>query len=283
MQSTPSNGDHVAEYYDHMMDGHVFIRDTMQALLETADHRIRQRDGRMRVLQLGSHAGIVTQTFLARWPNIEITIHDDDRDMLSLAQERLAGRSVRLCGGPLRSLDAEPDLVLSIARHHHLPHDYLQSLREIMPANAVYVLADELCPEYCNNEQRRRIEEAEVLHIERGYVLTSRAYVADFHEKGALPEAAIELERSRRKALWHWYRFVADYAVEKGYFDVAAAELRSACDDFITGSDAEHKFGPAIVERQFALAGFRQLSKRSVGSAEDPTLQSMFIYEYAPA
>ena len=70
-----------------------------------------------------------------------------------------------------------------------------------------------------------------------------------------------------------------DRAVDLGYFDIAAAELQSACDDLVTGSDAEHKFGPAVVERELALAGFAQLSKRLIGPLDEPEHQSLFVYE----
>ena len=68
--------------------------------------------------------------------------------------------------------------------------------------------------------------------------------------------------------------------MDRGYFDIAVAELQSTHDDLITGSDAEHKFGPMVVERQFALEGFRQISKQLIGPADDAERQSMFVYEY---
>jgi len=273
----------VADLYRRAMEGHVDIGDTMDALLDAVGERIGRHRPHTRILHLGSHAGVVAETFLRRWPEAVIAIHDEDEDLIAMARRRLAGRSVEYYTGPIASISCQVDLVVSIARHHHLPHDYLEGLRLLMKPDAVYLLADELCPEYCEGEHRRRIERADVIHMAGGYVLTSRAEVAAFERTGGVPSDAHELEQLRRRALWRWYRFVIDHAVMHGYFDVAVGELQSTLDDFITGSDAEHKFSPLIVERQFALAGFRQLSKRSIGSPSDPALQSMFVYEYGVA
>ena len=65
----------------------------------------------------------------------------------------------------------------------------------------------------------------------------------------------------------------------RGYFDIAVGELKSAHDDLITGSDAEHKFSPFIVERQLALAGFKTLVRHPIGEPFLPERQSMFVYE----
>jgi hypothetical protein len=112
-------------------------------------------------------------------------------------------------------------------------------------------------------------------------VLTSTDDVAAHGRSGTLPLYATELERLRQTALWRWYRYVVDEAVERGYFDIAVGELQSARDDLVTGSDAEHKFSPLIVERQLALAGFEVQERHSVGPSDQPELCSMFVFECA--
>lgn len=275
--------DALNEYYRHALEGHVYVRETIDAVLEAVANRVRALAHPPRFLELGSHAGFITERLLERWPRARITVQDDDERVVAAARRRLGGRPVEFLSGHAGQSDGPFDVVLSIARHHHLPHDYLAVLRGAMTPGSVYVVGDELCPEYCTPEHARRIADAETLHIAGGYVLTSVAEVRAFEETGAVPSEARELEDLRRNALWRWYRFVADEAVRRGYFDIAAGELKSAADDFVTGSDAEHKFGPLVVERQFALAGYRRLSKRSIGPAEHPERQSMFVYEYALA
>jgi SAM-dependent methyltransferase len=271
----------VDEYYRRVLDGHVFIRETVEAWLSAIGERVRSLGPRPRILELGSHAGILTQALLTRWPHLEIVVNDDNKEMLELARQRLGDQRVTFHAGPLETLGHSADLVVSIARHHHLPHDYLARLWPLMREGAVYVLGDELCPEYCAGELGSRIHGAEVIFMAGGYVLTSKDEVAAYRKSGSIPPQALELEGLRQRSLWRWYRFVVDYAVEAGYFDIAQSELQSTHDDLITGSDAEHKFSPSIVERQFALARFERLSKRLIGPPDDPTRQSMYVYEFA--
>jgi len=281
----PSDADYLSttEYYARAVEGHVYIRETLDAFLAILARRIGQLARPPRILELGSHAGIITASLLERWPDASVQISDDDAALVAMSRRRLGDPRISYDSGSLESVDRNLDLAISVARHHHLPHDYLGKLRPLMTRETVYVLADELCPEYCYGEHAARIAEAEVIHVVGGYVLTTHAEVSAFQLTGAIPATARELERLRQRALWRWYRFVVDEAVERGYFDIAVGELQSTHDDLITGSDAEHKFSPLIVERQFALAGFRLLSKLAIGPADDASRQSMFVYEFSLA
>jgi SAM-dependent methyltransferase len=270
----------VNEYYRQVMDGHAYIRETIDALLRTLGARVRRFQRPPRILELGCHAGVSTEWLLERWPEAEIVVQDERDELIDMARERLGDRRVSFHVGPVETLAQPVDVVMSIARHHHLPHDYLSGVRRALQPGGIYLLAEELCPEYCAGEHAARVAQAEVLHIVGGYVLTSQADVASYKD-GAMPAHVLELERLRRRALWRWYRFVVDLAVERGCYDIAVAELQSTHDDLITGSDAEHKFSPLIVERQFALAGFQLLSKQQIGPPEDPELQAMVVYELA--
>lgn len=283
MQPTDAEYRSTTEYYARAMEGHVYIRDTLDTFMAVLAGRVGELARPPRILELGSHAGIITELLLERWPDASIVISDDDEALVAMSRRRLGHRQVSYNSGSLDAIGHGFDFAISIARHHHLPHDYLGALRSVMSTEMVYVLADELCPEYCYGQHAARIAEAEVIHVVGGYVLTTRAEVTAFERTGAIPEVARELERLRQRSLWRWYRFVVDEAVERGYFDIAVGELKSTHDDLVTGSDAEHKFSPLIVERQLALAGFRLLSKRSIGPADDATRQSMFVYELSLA
>jgi hypothetical protein len=87
------------------------------------------------------------------------------------------------------------------------------------------------------------------------------------------------MEARRRRALWHWYRFVVDEAMRGDHVEVAIAELQSAHDDLVTGDAGEHKLAPCIVERQVALAGFGVARKHVLGPPNDPSLHSIIAYE----
>ena len=269
----------VTAYYDRAMEGHVYVRDTIDATMEAVGARVDRLGDRPRILELGCHAGVLTEEMLARWPRAGFVVHDDNDELVGVARRRLAGRQVRFHTGALATLAQPVDLVVSVARHHRLPNGYLAGLRHVMKPGAAYVLADELCPEYCAGAHAERIARAQAMHIVGGYVLTSDQELAAFKERGVVPPEAAEIERLRQRALWRWYRFVVDAAVERGYLDIAVSELRSTHDDLITDSAAEHKFSPLVIERQLALAGLRPVSKRSIGPADEPELQSMFVLE----
>jgi hypothetical protein len=272
----------VSEYYRRAREGHVYIAETLEAFFDVLGARLAPI-AEPAILELGSHAGILTQSMLERWPQSSVLVSDDDESLIDMSRRRLQNKNVAYCSERLDDITQTIDVVVSVARHHHLAHDYLGGVRHVVGNRAVYVLADELCPEYCYGEHAERIARAEVIHIVGGYVLTSLDEVRELREHGAIPAAAVAMEELRRRALWRWYRFVVDEAVERGYFDIAVGELQSTHDDLITGSHAEHKFCSSILERQFALAGFELLSKRLIGPATDPARQSMFVYEFGPA
>jgi SAM-dependent methyltransferase len=281
METVIDKRQQVNDWYRHMLDGHAYLRETIDALLDTLGARIRRFGRPPRILELGCHAGVSTEWILERWPEAEIIVQDEHDDLIEIARERVGSERVQFHVGPVESVTQPVDIVVSIARHHHLPHDYLAGVRKILAPGGVYVLAEELCPEYCAGEHAARVAQANVLHIVGGYVLTSDAEVEAYRAQGSLPAHVVDLENLRRRALWRWYRFVVDQAVERGQYGTAIAELKSTHDDLITGSEAEHKFSPLVVERQFALAGFQRLSKRPVGPPDDPERQSMVVYEFA--
>jgi SAM-dependent methyltransferase len=281
MESTSESRHQVNEYYRQVMEGHAYIRETIDTLLDALGTCVRRLGRPPRILELGCHAGVSTQWLLERWPDAEIVVQDVRDDLIEMARDRVGAGRVEFHHGPVETLARPVDIVVSIARHHHLPHDYLSGVRGVLGPGGVYLLAEELCPEYCADEHAARVARAEVLHIVGGYVLTSRDEVESYRALGTMPAHVRDLEEHRRRALWRWYRFVVDHAVERGCYDIAVAELQSAHDDLITGSDAEHKFSPLIVERQFALAGFELSTKQTIGPPDDPQRQAMVVYEYA--
>lgn len=267
-------------YYHHAIEGHVFIRETLDLMFErVAAHA--KRCASPRVLELGAHTGFLTERLLRECPHARVVVHDEDAHLVALARQRLGSERVEFHEGPLEAVTGNVDIAVSVARHHHLPHDYAEKLAQLMGPDSTYIVADELCPEYCTGSHATRIRTAPILHFAGGYVLTSTDDVAAHSRSGTLPLYATELERLRQTALWRWYRYVVDEAVERGYFDIAVGELQSARDDLVTGSDAEHKFSPLIVERQLALAGFEVQERHSVGPSDQPELCSMFVLECA--
>ncbi|HWB78821.1 MAG TPA: class I SAM-dependent methyltransferase [Nannocystaceae bacterium] len=262
-----------------MREGHVHIADVERLCIELVEHHARRIGRPARLLEIGCASGIMAETVAARVPELAVIAHEDYPPFAELARTRLQHTRVQLVTGPLEELTEPVDILLSAGAHHHLPAGYLAHARKLLGDDGVFVLADEFCPEYCNREQREHVASAAVVHVVNGYVLTSDAERDMLVEHGMLPPRAIDMEARRRRALWHWYRYVVDEAMRGDHIEVAVAELTSARDDLVTGCEAEHKLAPSILERQLQLAGFRVTAKHVFGPTDDPSLQSIIAYE----
>jgi 2-polyprenyl-3-methyl-5-hydroxy-6-metoxy-1,4-benzoquinol methylase len=262
-----------------MRQGHVYVADVERLYLELVEHHCRRRARPVRVLEVGCASGITSQRLAELLPNAMITAQEEYAPFAELARERLAGTEVELHTGPIEALSGPFDVILSGGAHHHLPSNYLGHMRALLKDDGVFVLADEFCPEYCTPEQRAHIAAAPLIHLANGYVLTSAAETEEYAKFRQLPARARQMEASRRRSLWHWYRYVIDEAMRGDHVEVAIAELQSAHDDLITGEAMEHKLAPSILERQLALAGFRVVHKHVLGPVDDPSLHSIMAYE----
>jgi SAM-dependent methyltransferase len=266
-----------------MRQGHVFIADVEQLCIELVEKHCKRLEHdtarQTSVLEIGCASGITSQQLAARLPATEVTAHEEYRAFAELAATRLRGTRVTLCTAPLATLTRSFDVMLSAGAHHHLPGEYLDEARRLLVDDGVFVLADEFCPEYCTAEERDHVRRAPLIYLANGYVLTSTAEVLAYGKDGTIPDRARQMEARRRRALWHWYRFVVDEAMRGDHIEVAIAELQSAHDDLVTGDAGEHKLAPCIVERQVALAGFQVARKHVLGPPDDHLLHSIIAYE----
>jgi SAM-dependent methyltransferase len=261
-----------------MRQGHVYVADVERLCLELVEQHCRNRARPVRVLEIGCASGITSRRLAELLPYATITAQEEYAPFAALARERLEGTRVVLHAGPIEALEGPFDVVLSAGAHHHLPSGYLARARALLREDGTFVLADEFCPEYCTPEQLAHIAAAPLIHLANGYVLTSQAELGDYITHKRVPARARHMEACRRRALWHWYRYVVDEAMRGDHVAVAIAELQSAHDDLITGEEAEHKLAPSILERQLALAGFAVRHKHVLGP-DDASLQSMIVYE----
>jgi SAM-dependent methyltransferase len=267
---------------DQMRIGHPYLADTAQIVVETVIKNAKRLKRPARILELGCASGILASRVARALPEAEISAIEELPELAALARKRLARTPVELHAIPFEEWRQPVDILFSGGAHHHLPAGYLHHARRIVAPDGVYVLGDELCPEYCHGDLARRIAEAETLRFAGGYVLTSAPELADWERDRYVPSIAEEMERRRKQALWRWYRFVVDRAMNGGHYEVAIAELKSASDDLRTGSVDEHKMSAAVVERELALSGFAVKSRLVIGPEDDPALQSFHIYEFIP-
>ncbi|MDB4952946.1 MAG: hypothetical protein JWO36_515 [Myxococcales bacterium] len=266
-----------------MRQGHIYIADIEELCIDLVRKHCRRLGRPVTVLEIGCASGITSQRLARELPEAKIIAHEEYAPFAALATERLRDTRVVLRSEPLSDLREPVDVILSAGAHHHLPSDYLHHARSLLRDDGAFVLADEFCPEYCTAEELAHLSRAPAIHLAHGYVLTSLDEIEQYRRAGTLPARAREMEGRRRRALWHWYRFVVDQAISGGHIEVAVAELQSARDDLVTGEEAEHKLAPSIVERQIALAGFHIARKHVLGPPQDPSLHSMITYELEAA
>ncbi len=265
-----------------MRQGHVYVADVERLYLELVEQHCRRRK-QPRVLEIGCASGISSQRLAELLPGARIVAQEQYAPFAELARQRLKGTRVLLHEGSLEELSGSFDVIVSGGAHHHMPSGYLTHVRKLLSDSGVFVLADEFCPEYCSEEQLAHIAQAPLIHLANGFVLTSAGEVEDYEKHKLLPPRARQMENRRRRALWHWYRYVVDEAMRGDHVEVAIAELKSAHDDLITGEEMEHKLAPSILERQLALSGFSVLRKHVFGPENDPSLHSIMAYELSIA
>ena len=262
--------------------GHPQIRESDEYLMGLFDRYVAGRDTSLSVFNFGAGSGYFVKQLVERHPSIEMVAQEDHPVAIERLRARMAGSDVKLHIGPFDDWTEPVDVVLSEGAHHHLPRSYLQHARRILKPGGVLLISDEFCPEYCFGPHAERISNASTLYLANGFVLTQPDEIAAFEESGEIPEIAQEQELLRLRALWTWYRYVVDSALELGCLETVQAELRGARDDFDTACGDEHKLSPLIVERELDLAGFAMRSRHSVAPSERPELQSFFVYEHVP-
>jgi cyclopropane fatty-acyl-phospholipid synthase-like methyltransferase len=209
-----------------------------------------------------------------------IVANESEPALIRLAQQRLSGTSVELFSQSFLEWHEPLDVVVSWGSHHHLTPAYLDHVRHVLTPGGLFLIGDEFCPEYCFGDDLARIQDAEVIAICDGYVLTSHDEVSEYTKARTIPHAAIECEKRRQQALWAWYKYVVDIAFTRQNMTVAIAELHIAANDISTAFAEEHKLAPSIVERDLELRGFRMRSKHNLAPNRASRLQSFIIYEY---
>ncbi|NEP39819.1 MAG: class I SAM-dependent methyltransferase, partial [Okeania sp. SIO2H7] len=239
-----------------------------------------QRLGRsFRILDVGCGTGYFASKLLKSLPDLELIVAEEEPDVVVKLKHRLADTKATVFDRPFEEWNEYVDIIISWGSHHHLPPNYLTHAKQVLKKDGVLILGDEFCPDYSNEADALRIANAKLIYIANGYILTSAAEVEDYKRSGEIPHVALEFERHRQQALWIWYRYVVDCAMERNCIEVAIDELRATYNDLMTGFGNEHKMSPLIVEQEFKLCGWQQLSKKSLGPADKPEFQSFFVYE----
>ncbi|WP_394835733.1 class I SAM-dependent methyltransferase [Pendulispora rubella] len=261
-----------------MRTGHPHIAEGDAYILERVREFGRSRRA-PRVLNVGCGGGYLAWRIAQEIPEVQIIAQEDYAPALDELHTRLGGTRARVVTMPVEEWSEPVDMVIGWGAHHHMMPSYVERVREFLTEGGVFLLGDEFCPEYCNEADRRRIDRANIIAIVDGFVLTNAAELSEHARSGRVPDAARDMESRRQQALWRWYRYVVDYAMERHYIDIASYELNAAHNDLRTGSSEEHKVSASIVERDLALRGFRQRSRHALGPVDEPEHRSFVLYE----
>ncbi|ATB34147.1 class I SAM-dependent methyltransferase [Melittangium boletus] len=266
-----------------MRSGHPQIAEGDACMLARVEAFCRELGRPPRIFNVGCGSGYLAWQLSRLHPRADVVAHETDATLLEALKRRVKGTDVRVFSKPFEEYQEPIDILISWGSHHHLPQSYLTHGRSLLTKGGLFLLGDEFCPEYCGSADAERIAGAELIRVVKGFVLTSEAELQAHEKRGEIPEAARTLEKQRQQALWRWYRYVIDYAMERDHVDVALYELRATHDDLITSSSDEQKLSPLIVEKDLALHGYRQVARHCMAPQLDKSLQSFFIYELAAA
>lgn len=264
-------GDIMRIGHPDISEGDVHIVDTTRDLRESLSRPLR-------IMDIGSGSGHLSMLLARALSDCEIIANDIAIGPVSQAEEKLAGfPNARVFDQPFEKWTETLDVAISWGTHHHMHHSYIEHVDRLLSPDGIFIIGDELCPEYLQSSDMERVNSATMVTIEDGYIFDNEADLYAYRKTGTVPQWSARLEGARRRALWEWYKFVGDYAAECGVWSVLISELRIAADDLVTSFAGEHKTSAFLLERELTLAGFSVIGKAVIGD-RDPALQSFTVY-----
>jgi SAM-dependent methyltransferase len=261
-----------------MRSGHPDIEDGDNRILDVL-RQLRSDLGRpLRVLDVGSGSGHLSVLIARELSDCHVIANDVEIAPLQQARAKLAPfPNATVFDRSFSDWRETVDVVVSWGSHHHLSHDYLKHAHELLALDGLLLIGDELCPEYLTPSDQERLDAAQLVVIEDGYIFDNQTDLQSYRRNGVVPEWSRQLEEARRRALWTWYKFVGDYAVDRDAWMVLISELQIAHDDFRTKFAGEHKTSAYLLERELTLHDFRIVERKIIGNRE-PALQSFTLY-----
>jgi SAM-dependent methyltransferase len=267
-----------------MRKGHPDIEPGDDHIVDTVKRLRRELDRPLKVLDVGSGSGHLSWLLAQALEDGEIIANEISSNSIAQARAKLASfRHTRIFDRSFDDWNEPVDVFISWGTHHHLSHSYLTQVTRLLNPGGVLIVGDEMCPEYLTPADQQRLRAATTIEIVDGYIFDNPGDIRAYRESGVVPEWNLRLERARQRALWEWYKFVGDFAIEREEWMVLITELQIARDDLITDFAEEHKTSPYLLQRELELNRFTILERHAVGGADRPvSLQSFVIYTCRP-
>jgi SAM-dependent methyltransferase len=229
-------------------------------------------------LDVGSGSGDLTKLITESVEGVAVTAVEPAAGPADQARQKLRGNArADVFMGRFEDWSGKTDGIISWGSHHHLPHDYLSRVATLIGPTGAFLVGDEFSPEYLDDADVDRLSRSKALQLLDGYIFDDELDVAAYRRDGTVSAWALGLEERRRRALWEWYKYVGDFAIECGEWDVLITELAIARNDFITRYGGEHKTSPRLLERELKLAGML-IQKKFVVGQQPLALRSFVIY-----
>ena len=261
-----------------MRIGHPDIKEGDEHIINCVLELRKKNNRPLRILEIGSGSAHLCKLLAEQLTDCEIIANEIAEVPAQQAREKLAQFPLAsVFEQPFEQWDKPVDVVISWGSHHHFNHDYLLHIQQLIPDDGLFLVGDELCPEYLSESDMTRFDEAEILIIEGGYIFDNHHDLQKYKETGLVPEWNMELEEKRRRALWKWYKFVGDFAIIHDSWNVLISELRIARDDLITEFSEEHKTSAYLLQRELKMNGF-SIEREAIISDREPELLSTIIY-----
>ncbi len=262
-----------------MRSGHPYIAEGDDLIVNLCRQHASRSPRPLRILEVGSGSGYLLERLHQAIPDASLVANEMEPALVELARDRFRHTPVTVFADPFEHWSEPVDILISWGAYHHMMSStaHLPHAASLLGSSGTFIFGDEFCPDYLDGDDRVRLAAADVVYLADGYVLFRREEVAAFEEYGTVPAWSVAMERRRRQALWTWYKFVIDVAMDRGDDVVVDAELRIAGDDMSTGFAHEHKLAVPIVLRDLALHGFVERSRTSLES--DPSRASFFVLE----
>jgi SAM-dependent methyltransferase len=266
-----------------MRTGHPDIAEGDDYILSVVAAARRELGRPLHIIDIGSGSGDLSLMIARSLSDCTVVANDVAPNPVAQARSKLAPyANASVFDGQFEDWVEPVDIAISWGSHHHLSHRYLHHARDILGPHGLLIIGDEFCPEYITGDDADRLARAAEITVLDGYVFDNPEDIGTYRATGRVPDWSLRLEEARRRALWTWYKFVGDYAVEHHAWPVVIAELGIARDDLTTEEADEHKTSPRLLERELTLNGF-DIAGKSVIGERDAALLSFVIYTCRPA